>query len=290
MTFLLKLFALLPLWFLQGFGALFGELTFRLSSEVRQRTIENLKQAGLDHSVSITQLARSAGRQSMESLWVWYRSPNTVMKKVTVDPASQDLIDHYMRTGRPIVFMTPHVGCFEVLPVWFEHAYYGATHRKIMVLYRPPKNPWLRKVVGQARQSEGIEPCPTTVSGVKRIIKNLRLGHTFGALPDQVPSSGEGVWASFFGRDAYTMVLPLRVAKQFNAVRIFAWGIRTASGWEIQAKEWTTELTGDLEADASAMNYEIEQIIRAIPDQYAWSYNRYKTPKGAHPNRKRIQK
>jgi KDO2-lipid IV(A) lauroyltransferase len=31
------------------------------------------------------------------------------------------------------------------------------------------------------------------------------------------------------------------------------------------------------------MNRQIEAVIRRMPEQYAWSYNRYKTPAGAHP-------
>ena len=94
----------------------------------------------------------------------------------------------------------------------------------------------LRAVVGEARQAPGIEAVPTNLAGVKHVIRSLRNGNTFGALPDQVPSNGEGVWADFFGRPAYTMTLPVRVAKQFNAVRIFAWGVREKNGWRIEAE------------------------------------------------------
>lgn len=115
------------------------------------------------------------------------------------------------------------------------------------------------------------------------MIRSLRNGNTFGALPDQVPSNGEGVWADFFGRPAYTMTLPVRVAKQFNAVRIFAWGVREKNGWRIEAEEWSSKLTGDMARDVEDMNRMIEGIIRRMPEQYAWSYNRYKRPLGAPP-------
>ena len=186
-----------------------------------------------------------------------------------------------MRSGRPIVFMTPHVGCFEVLPVWLAGTLYQGTGRRITILYRPPRKKILRAVVGDARQAPGIEAVPTTLIGVKRIIRSLREGNTFGALPDQVPSKGEGVWASFFGRPAYTMTLPVKVAHQFDAIRIFAWGVRGDDGWKVEAEEWTDPLTGDIHEDALAMNRMIERIIRRMPEQYAWSYNRYKRPRGA---------
>ena len=160
--------------------------------------------------------------------------------------------------------MTPHVGCFEILPVWLAGTHYEKTGRRITILYRPPRKEILRAVVGEARQAPGIEAVPTNLAGVKHVIRSLRNGNTFGALPDQVPSNGEGVWADFFGRPAYTMTLPVRVAKQFNAVRIFAWGVREKNGWRIEAEEWDSKLTGDMARDVEDMNRMIEGIIRFI--------------------------
>lgn len=287
MSFLFKLLAMLPLRVLQLLGAGIGYLTFKFASELRERTYENLRQAGFTQPHFLDRLGRGAGRQSLESIWVWYRDPATVLSRVEVDPASEALIDQVMDTGRPIIFMTPHVGCFEVLPVWFANKYFEKTGRNISILYRPPKNAILRKIVGEARQSPGIEACPTTIVGVKRVIKNLRQGHTFGVLPDQVPSAGDGVWVPFFGKEAYTMILPVRLAKQVDAIRIFAWAKRESHGWTLHAKEWLDPLTGDLEQDATMMNKEIEDIIRQMPEQYAWGYNRYKTPSGARPKKKK---
>ena len=79
------------------------------------------------------------------------------------------------------------------------------------------------------------------------------------------------------------MTLPVKVAHQFDAIRIFAWGVRGDDGWKVEAEEWTDPLTGDIHEDALAMNRMIERIIRRMPEQYAWSYNRYKRPQGAPP-------
>ena len=281
MHWLLMLVAKLPLGFLQGFGAVVGELVFRLSPGYRRRTIENIRRAGCEGESFFRQVGRNAGRQSMESIWVWYRPVKTVMSRITVAPEAETLVGDAMKSGRPIVFLTPHVGCFEILPVWLAGRFFEETGRRITILYRPPRKEILRAVVGEARQAPGIEAVPTNLAGVKHVIRSLRAGHTFGALPDQVPSNGEGVWADFFGKPAYTMTLPARVARQFDAVRIFAWGVREKDGWRIEAEEWTTPLTGDAKTDAADMNRMIEGIIRRMPEQYAWSYNRYKRPRGA---------
>lgn len=58
---------------------------------------------------------------------------------------------------------------------------------------------------------------------------------------------------------------------------------REKNGWRIEAEEWDSKLTGDMARDVEDMNRMIEGIIRRMPEQYAWSYNRYKRPQGAPP-------
>lgn len=282
MHWLMQLLAKLPLRFLQVFGAAAGEITFWLSPGYRRRTRENLRRAGYEDRGLFSRVGRNAGRQAMESIWVWYRPVEEVLAAVRTTPEAEKLIGDAMRSNRPIVFMTPHVGCFEVLPVWLAGRFFQETGRRITILYKPPKKSALRALVGEARQAPGIEAVPTNLAGVKCAIRSLREGNTFGALPDQVPAKhADGVWVPFFGRLAYTITLPVRVAKQFDAVRIFAWGVRESHGWRLEAEEWAEPLTGDKATDAAAMNQKIESIIRRMPEQYAWSYNRYKRPSGA---------
>lgn len=281
MQWFFKLLSKLPLACLRGIGGAVGTLVFRSSKKMQRITKENLCGAGFFNSEVYANSGREAGIQSLESIWVWYRPRDEVLTHVEVSDRAMKLIGDAMRDSSvPVVFMTPHIGCFEVLPVWLSRTFFKETGRNITVLFRPPKNALLRKIVGEARQTPGVEAVPTTISGVKKVIKNLRRGHTFGALPDQVPSGGEGVWADFFGRPAYTMTLAVRVSDQFNARRIFAWGKRTEFGWQLDAVEWNDELSGCLEKDVLAMNRRIEEIIGMFPEQYAWSYNRYKCPRG----------
>ena len=131
---LLTLVAKLPLSFLQLFGAFIGELVFWLAPGYRRRTRANLCAAGYTHKSIFARVGRNAGRQAMESIWVWYRPVETVLKHVHADEKAEKLIGDAMRSGRPIVFMTPHVGCFEVLPVWLAGTLYKETGRRITIL------------------------------------------------------------------------------------------------------------------------------------------------------------
>jgi KDO2-lipid IV(A) lauroyltransferase len=99
-----------------------------------------------------------------------------------------------------------------------------------------------------------------------------------GLLPDQAPKSGEGVWADFFGRPAYTMTLVARLQRATGAAIIMAFAERLAGGrgYHIHFEEVPTA-----QFDEAALNRAIEAQIRRRPEQYLWSYSRYKVPAGA---------
>jgi len=168
--------------------------------------------------------------------------------------------------------------------VWLAERFLAGTDRYMAILYRIPKKSILQNVVLHGRETPGIRPAPATLKGVRMLVSSFRGGQVVGVLPDQVPSKGEGVWVNFFGRPAYTMTLPLRLAHQFDAVKIVAWGRRISSrGWEIDARLWDEPLTGNMKDDAVTMNQHLERVIRLLPEQYLWAYNRYKCPAGVNP-------
>ena len=125
--------------------------------------------------------------------------------------------------------------------MWFAATFFARTGRGISILYRPPKVSLLRKIVGEARQAPGIQACPTTIAGVKKMIRNLKQGHTFGALPDQVPSKGEGVWADFRQACLHDDA-SCACRASVKADRFFVWGVRSGDGWRIEAVKWMNRL------------------------------------------------
>jgi KDO2-lipid IV(A) lauroyltransferase len=149
------------------------------------------------------------------------------------------------------------------------------------VLFRTPRKPWLRELVARARNRPGLHAVPTTLAGVKQLIKALRLGQSVGLLPDQVPPQGQGVWAPFFGRPAYTMTLSARLAQQTGATVLVAWGERLpwGRGYRIHVQPLGESLPADLQEAATVINRAMEQLIAGCPQQYLWGYARYKQPR-----------
>jgi KDO2-lipid IV(A) lauroyltransferase len=104
-------------------------------------------------------------------------------------------------------------------------------------------------------------------------------------LPDQVPGEGEGEWADFFGRPAYTMTLIGRLQDAADAAIVFCYAERLSrgGGYLLHFEPLDARLPDDRREAARRVNAAVERLIRTCPAQYLWGYNRYKQPAGAPP-------
>lgn len=266
---ILRLLARLPLNWLHRGGALAGWLVFRLSGRYRRKMLSNLEQAGYSGDPPwVAQAVREAGRMVGEMPFIWFRPLEEVLDCVVCDDDA--VLETAERAGRGILFMTPHLGAFEVT------ARYYARRAPITVLFKPPKSRWLAPVEAAARNFPGMSSAPANLGGLRTLLRCLRRGEAIGLLPDQVPTGGEGRWSDFFGRPAYTMTLPQRLAQQTGAAVVLAVGERLAGsrGWRLHLELMSDVPTPD------AINRAMQRLITRFPTQYLWSYNRYKQPAG----------
>ncbi|QTD44790.1 lysophospholipid acyltransferase family protein [Ottowia testudinis] len=263
-----------PLGLLHALGAALGWLTWAASPTYRRRITENARLAGYS-AAQVRPAVAHAGRMAAETPRLWFGAPVPVLWQ------GREHIDAAYAAGRGIVFMTPHLGCFEIT-AQAVGAHYHAAHGPITVLYRPSRQAPLAEVVETARRREGLETAPTTLAGVRQMIKALRRGQSVGLLPDQVPPEGQGLWSPFFGRPAYTMTLAARLIQQTGATPLLAWGERLpgAQGFRVHIQPFPDALSADLNTAVAQINRAMEGLIRQCPQQYLWGYGRYKTPRG----------
>lgn len=277
---LLRWLAEWPLAWLHRAGGAIGWLTYLLAPAYRRRFVANARQAGLEPAEYRPAIAE-AGRLLMELPPLWMRpAGEAIAPPVRWDGA--EAIAAAQAQGRGIVFLTPHLGCFEVTAQAYAERF-GATFGPITVLFRPARKLWLRPLVGEARARPGLATAPATLAGVRQMIRALRRGEAVGLLPDQVPPAGLGVWAPFFGKPAYTMTLAARLVQQTGAVPLAAWGERlpASAGYVVHVSAFTEALPPDPAAQAESaavVNRAMERLIRQRPQQYLWGYHRYKTP------------
>lgn len=265
---LFRVLAQLPLAPLHLLGVLVGWCTFALSRAYRRRFLDNARQAGYAFA-DVRAAVAEGGKLAMETPRLWFgASPR-------IEWEGAELIEAARATGRGILFLTPHLGCFEVTA-----QAYARDFGPITVLYRPARKRWLRELVDTARDRANLAAVPTTLAGVKAMLKALKSGEAVGLLPDQVPPQGLGAWAPFFGRPAYTMTLSARLAQQADAQILLAWGERRAfgQGYRVHVRAWDEALAHEPARAAEQVNRRMEALVRECPAQYLWGYARYKQP------------
>ena len=129
-------------------------------------------------------------------------------------------------------------------------------------------------LISQGRERGKANLAPANAQGVKSLLQALKRGEAIGILPDQAPHEGEGEWAPFFGRPAYTMTLASKLAKKSGAQVLMAFGERLANGrgYHIHIEPI---ISGGV-SSPKLLNQEIEKAIAQCPSQYMWVYDRYK--------------
>jgi len=271
---LMRLAAFLPLAVVHAAGTLLGWLIYLASPTYRRHLRENLEQAGFRDRRTRRAAVAEAGRMLAELPVLWFR-PHAEVAALVRALEGEAAIWTRPRGGEPIVFLSPHLGCFEVTSL------FAATRMPITILYRPPKLAWLDPLMREGRERPNVRLATADRSGVRALLAALKRGEAVGFLPDQVPGVGEGEWVEHFGRPAYTMTLAARLAGQPGHACYVAYARRLprGAGFALVTRVLPPALPG--ETAARRINRAFESLIRECPEQYLWGYNRYKTPQGA---------
>jgi KDO2-lipid IV(A) lauroyltransferase len=271
----LNLIAALPLSIVQVIGASLGVLAYLGSRQYRSlfRPQYQAVVTAKNLPFKLWEAIRASGMLFSDSLWIW-RNPQKALTLVEVQ--NWDVVEAAINEGHGLVMLTPHLGGFEIIPRVL------AQHFPATILYRPSRQAWLNEVVEEGRAYPNMHFVPTNLNGVRQMTRALTRGEAIGILPDQVPSGGEGVWVPFFGRPAYTTPLPARLANRNNTPVVMFTAKRKGlgQGWLMQATR-LSPLSEDAAIGASEMNVAIEHAVLVAPEQFIWSYNRYKHPTGA---------
>lgn len=276
LVFSLKWLRFLPLPILHMLGALSGCIAYATHSKACDRAKRNLKQSGM--IINKTEFRKTlfsnmleTGKGLLETFAIWFKPQRKVLGYVKKVRGWQ-AVEAALQAKKGLIFLTPHLGCFEITSL-----YYGTQH-PMAVLYRPPRQTWLQPLIDAGRQRGMVSLAPASSQGVKQLLQALKRGEAIGILPDQAPLQGEGEWAEFFGRPAYTMTLASKLAEKTGAQVFMALGERLSYGRGYNIHIHPIAAGGIDTPDL--LNAEIERAIQLCPAQYLWSYPRHKIPHG----------
>lgn len=286
MKFLVALFARLSLVSNHRLGALLGRLAWRVSPRFKRMLAANIrvyaKARGLDAKAVRKlegQAKREAGKGMTELAIVW-TAPVERLYGLVKACEGWEHVEAATTAGRGIIFVTPHLGCYDIAGRYLE------SRLPVLALFRPPKLKWLEPIMQAGRERGEGKTAEANAGGVRALLRTLKSGGNIIILPDQVPAAeqgGEGVWASFFDEPAYTMTLLPRLARSTGATVLFFFAERLAdgAGYRVHIQPAQPPFSDDKSEAATEANHAVEMLIDMAPAQYLWSYNRYKHPAGA---------
>jgi len=283
---LFRLLARLPLRANHAIGAFLGRLVYIVSPRYRWRLLDNLTASGVAREPSgLRRIARAnaaeIGKGTTEIAWALFR-PGEIVGEVR-ERVGWECVERLRSENRPILFVTPHLGAYDIA------GRYLWSHLPILAMYRPHKIFWIDQLLREGRNRgaapDGTNVAPATMAGVRMVLKHLKRGGCSVVLPDQVPGHGDGEWADFFGRPAYTMTLIGRLQEATGASVVFCYAERLpdGAGYRLHLAPLEERLPADRQLAARKVNEMVERLVRDCPAQYLWAYNRYKRPAGAPP-------
>lgn len=283
---LIRAFALLPLPLAQAVGSLLGTLASWFPSRERDTAATNIglcfaeQDAGWQRRLLCAHY-REAGKTFAETCGIWTRPGAVYLDKVR-RVEGLELLEAARAAGDGVILLVPHLGNWEIAANWCTRQF------PVTGLYRPGDYPEIDTLMRASREQYQGTAVPTDGSGVRAMLKTLASGGTLFILPDQEPDHSGGEFAPLFGVPALTGVLTSRFVNgkhPSRALMLYAKRLPDGQGWDVIFRATDPQLQSpDLATSLAALNRSIETLIRECPEQYQWTYKRFKRrPPGSPP-------
>lgn len=279
----LWLFRALPGTFALRLAKCLGSLSYCFLSRERKRALEHLRMA-FPREMS-ERRRRQIARRSFENLAMnaaelaqSRRIRSNLDSLVTV--AGQEHLDRALSHGKGVLWITGHVGNWELLAWYWAHKGY-----KLHVVAREVYDERLNRLLMGIRREAGVSVIlRDSPKAGREILGALKRRESLAMLIDQ-DTRVKGVMADFFGRKANTPAGPALLAVR-QGVPVVAGYIRRVSYCKheiVISPPVEVVRTGDLEQDVRVnterFNRVLEEYIRAHPEQWVWMHRRWRRSK-----------
>lgn len=195
-----------------------------------------------------------------------------VTKRIKIEGLEH--IREFQQTGRPFIVCTGHFANWDLLLLAIEKIY-----PKFGIVYRKANNPYVDKVILDARTKDNIHLIAKGRGGAKDLVKSFKSGHSIAMLVDQ--KMNDGIEVPFFGRPAMTSHGIAKLALQFDYPIVPCQMVRTKGSYFkiIVHPPLCFEKTDNTDEDCYRIMLEINRILEhwivQNPEQWFWFHNRW---------------
>ena len=274
-----------PAPIIYGACNLFARLFYRLGTSRRHITLANLELAFPDKpAAERVQIARAAyahfGRMIAESAMILAGKINRdkLLDMVDVEQM-QKLLDLEASTDKGILFITGHLGNFELLAHYTGMRFNRQGH----VVARQGNNRLIdEKIVTPMRESFGNKVVYKH-RALPRIARALKSGGHAGLLIDIKTNLKEGVPIRFFDRETTGIKSSAYLQIKLNPLVVPMTLVHTGAGrYRLVVRDpvpWTDNgrpVEEQIRELTQIHQTELEHLIRAYPEQWFWMHNRWR--------------
>jgi KDO2-lipid IV(A) lauroyltransferase len=193
---------------------------------------------------------------------------------VRVPPKSRVALDEALSRGRGVVFVTGHIGNWELMAV--ELAMLGYP---ISTVARESYDPRFTRLIEKFRARAGVQAVYRGRPGSSAaMIRALKKNRVLGFLIDQ-DTRVPGTFVRFFGRPAHTPIGPAAIAIRFGAPVVVGTIHRTAGGEHV-VDIASCPIPSDINEATAKLTSILETRIRRHPTEWVWFHRRWKTEPG----------
>ena len=267
---LYKLMSKLSLKTTHIFSNIIGNIAFILPIREQKVSKINIERIFVDKSKKqLRYLLRKSLQEStksvLESFPLWQMPANKIKELVNVNGFE------HISGNQGIIFVCTHLASWEIINLWL------AIHYPLSSLHRNSEMKSMNKIIQKKRQKFGSTMVADGIKGVMILKKALDKNEAILIAPDQDPGDSGSVMVNFFGKPARTSTLVPKLAHKTQAKILLIYTIRQKQRFSLYIEPADKNVYHkNITKATQQLNNCLERIILKAPEQYSWSYKRFK--------------
>ena len=273
---LVRLLILLPFRWLTPLGRTFGRIAWASAARERHVAAVNIRlclpELGRrDVKRLIRRHFEALGCALFDTALVWWASDQRLQARIRLEGTEH--LAQALARGQGAILLSAHFTALEM------GARALCIHGPTAITYQTPRNPLIAELSLRARKRRAIRVISS--DSVRELLTSLKANLPLWYAPDQKDFGKASAMVPLFGHAAATNVATSRIARITGAsvLPYFPERLADGSGFVVRILPPFADFPSDDPiADAARFHALIEAHVRRCPEQYLWTYKRFKRP------------
>jgi KDO2-lipid IV(A) lauroyltransferase len=257
-----------------------ADIYFSGAARRRGTACDNVRRSGIaENEIEVRKIAKNSFRHfacliidSLKSDKYFTEETWQDHVEMDVDPATMELMK---KPGQGVILISGHLGNWEIAAQVISYI------KPVVGITRNMNNPYVDKLMKKRKPRNRFKLTPKHDADMGRLLVTLKEGNVLALLIDQHARAGS-MMIDFFGTPAATHTSHAMLHLITKIPLCFGYCVKTGPmKFKFKAlAPITAERTGNRNADVKAileqLTTELEDAIRAYPEQYLWAHRRWR--------------